>query len=59
MTSAEPLRLLQRLHAGRATRSVELPTGHHPFVTVPTWSSTRSRRCRTAREHDQQVSTTT
>lgn len=21
---------LQRLHAGRATRSVELPTGHHP-----------------------------
>lgn len=26
---------LQRLHAGRATRSVELPTGHHPFVTRP------------------------
>ncbi|NYF10556.1 pimeloyl-ACP methyl ester carboxylesterase [Leifsonia sp. AK011] len=26
---------LQRLHAGRATRSVELPTGHHPFITRP------------------------
>lgn len=26
---------LQRLHAGRATRSVEVPTGHHPFVTRP------------------------
>ena len=26
---------LQRFHAGRATRSVELPTGHHPFVTRP------------------------
>ncbi|MCK9792904.1 alpha/beta hydrolase [Isoptericola sp. 4D.3] len=26
---------LQRIHAGRATRSVELPTGHHPFVTRP------------------------
>jgi pimeloyl-ACP methyl ester carboxylesterase len=26
---------LQRVHAGRATRSVELPTGHHPFVTRP------------------------
>ena len=26
---------LQRLHARRATRSVELPTGHHPFVTRP------------------------
>lgn len=26
---------LQRHHAGRATRSVELPTGHHPFVTRP------------------------
>jgi len=26
---------LQRLHAGRATRSVELPTGHHPFVSRP------------------------
>lgn len=26
---------LQRIHAGRATRSVELPTGHHPFVSRP------------------------
>lgn len=26
---------LQRLHAARATRSVELPTGHHPFITRP------------------------
>jgi len=26
---------LQRRHAARATRSVELPTGHHPFVTRP------------------------
>jgi pimeloyl-ACP methyl ester carboxylesterase len=26
---------LQRRHAGRATRTVELPTGHHPFVTRP------------------------
>jgi pimeloyl-ACP methyl ester carboxylesterase len=26
---------LQRVHASRATRSVELPTGHHPFVTRP------------------------
>jgi pimeloyl-ACP methyl ester carboxylesterase len=26
---------LQRHHAGRATRSVELPTGHHPFITRP------------------------
>lgn len=26
---------LQRLHAGRATRAVELPTGHHPFITRP------------------------
>ena len=26
---------LQRVHAGRATRSVELPTGHHPFITRP------------------------
>lgn len=26
---------LQRFHAGRATRSVELPTGHHPFVSRP------------------------
>ena len=26
---------LQRAHAGRATRSVELPTGHHPFLTRP------------------------
>ncbi|MFV2145261.1 alpha/beta hydrolase [Isoptericola sp. G70] len=26
---------LQRIHAGRATRSVELPTGHHPFVSHP------------------------
>ena len=30
-TSAE----LQRFHAARATRSVELPTGHHPFITRP------------------------
>ena len=26
---------LQRFHAARATRSIELPTGHHPFVTRP------------------------
>ena len=26
---------LQRKHAQRATRSVELPTGHHPFVSRP------------------------
>jgi pimeloyl-ACP methyl ester carboxylesterase len=26
---------LQRRHADRATRSVELPTGHHPFITRP------------------------
>ncbi len=26
---------LQRFHAARATRSVELPTGHHPFLTRP------------------------
>lgn len=26
---------LQRLHAARATHSVELPTGHHPFITRP------------------------
>ncbi|MFJ4219802.1 alpha/beta hydrolase [Curtobacterium luteum] len=26
---------LQRLHAARAARSVDVPTGHHPFVTRP------------------------
>ena len=26
---------LQRFHAGRATRQVELATGHHPFITRP------------------------
>jgi len=26
---------LQRRHAERATRSVDLPTGHHPFITRP------------------------
>ena len=26
---------LQRFHAARATRFVELPTGHHPFITRP------------------------
>lgn len=26
---------LQRFHAARATRSVELATGHHPFITRP------------------------
>lgn len=26
---------LQRFHAARATRSVEVPTGHHPFITRP------------------------
>jgi pimeloyl-ACP methyl ester carboxylesterase len=26
---------LQRFHAARASRSVELPTGHHPFITRP------------------------
>jgi len=26
---------LQRSHAGRASRSEQLPTGHHPFITRP------------------------
>ncbi len=26
---------LQRFHAERATRAVELPTGHHPFISRP------------------------
>lgn len=26
---------LQRLHAGRATRSFDIPTGHHPFLSHP------------------------
>ena len=26
---------LQRFHASRATHSVELPTGHHPFISRP------------------------
>jgi pimeloyl-ACP methyl ester carboxylesterase len=26
---------LQRTYAARATRSVELPTGHHPFISRP------------------------
>jgi hypothetical protein len=26
---------LQRMHADRATRSVEVQTGHHPFITRP------------------------
>ncbi len=26
---------LQRLHANRATRTIELPTGHHPFISRP------------------------
>ncbi|THG28721.1 alpha/beta hydrolase [Naasia lichenicola] len=26
---------LQRFHAGRTTRSVDLPTGHHPFLSRP------------------------
>jgi pimeloyl-ACP methyl ester carboxylesterase len=26
---------LQREHAARATRSVDVPTGHHPFLTRP------------------------
>jgi pimeloyl-ACP methyl ester carboxylesterase len=26
---------LQRAHAARATASVELPTGHHPFLSRP------------------------
>lgn len=26
---------LQRSHAARATRSVDVPTGHHPFITRP------------------------
>ncbi|MFJ3384026.1 MULTISPECIES: alpha/beta hydrolase [unclassified Curtobacterium] len=26
---------LQREHAARATRAVEVPTGHHPFITRP------------------------
>ncbi|BDI24159.1 hypothetical protein L3i23_29350 [Herbiconiux sp. L3-i23] len=26
---------LQRFHAAKATRAVELPTGHHPFLSRP------------------------
>jgi len=26
---------LQRFHAARATRSIDLPTGHHPFISRP------------------------
>ena len=26
---------LQRFHAARATRAVEVPTGHHPFISRP------------------------
>ncbi|MEO7125056.1 MAG: alpha/beta hydrolase [Nakamurella sp.] len=26
---------LQRAHAARATRAIELPTGHHPFISRP------------------------
>jgi pimeloyl-ACP methyl ester carboxylesterase len=26
---------LQRFHAAKATRSVDLPTGHHPFISRP------------------------
>jgi pimeloyl-ACP methyl ester carboxylesterase len=26
---------LQRRHAARATRSIDVPTGHHPFITRP------------------------
>ncbi len=26
---------LQRLHAARATRSIDLPTGHHPVISRP------------------------
>ncbi len=26
---------LQRLHAARASRSLDLPTGHHPFISRP------------------------
>jgi pimeloyl-ACP methyl ester carboxylesterase len=26
---------LQRVHASRATRAIEVPTGHHPFITRP------------------------
>lgn len=26
---------LQHLHAARATRSIQLPTGHHPFISRP------------------------
>jgi pimeloyl-ACP methyl ester carboxylesterase len=26
---------LQRAHAGRATRAVDVPTGHHPFISRP------------------------
>ncbi|MBM7803022.1 hypothetical protein JOE58_002273 [Curtobacterium luteum] len=26
---------MQRLYAARATRSVDVPTGHHPFVARP------------------------
>jgi pimeloyl-ACP methyl ester carboxylesterase len=26
---------LQRRHAARATRTADVPTGHHPFITRP------------------------
>jgi pimeloyl-ACP methyl ester carboxylesterase len=34
---------LQREHAARATRSVDLPTGHHPFITRPVVGPSRAR----------------
>ncbi len=35
---------LQRAHAARATRSVDLPTGHHPFVSHPELVASQVRR---------------
>lgn len=35
---------LQRAHAGRATRAVELPTGHHPFLSRPDLVTTELER---------------
>ncbi len=32
---ASTSKALQRFHADRATRSIELPTGHHPFISRP------------------------
>lgn len=43
---------LQRLHAARATRSVEVPTGHHPFITRPDLVVEQIARLRAPRPED-------